>query len=118
MVSKGGLFSEGLMKRALFLMCLALLLAGCLPDRERELAICQVEAMRLYPQERLNPPQQHNLHLSDFLKACMRAKGWRFHSSYKEENCVDMLRLGARFEDEARCLCIGRVVGAPVGVYG
>jgi len=55
------------------IMMVAVALAGCTP--EQDVAKCEVEAMRLYPN---NPPKDYNDVATRYVVACMTAKGYEF----------------------------------------
>jgi hypothetical protein len=51
-------------------MMVALALGGCTP--EQDLAQCEVEAFRLYPNH------QYGIDSTNYMRTCMRAKGYEF----------------------------------------
>jgi hypothetical protein len=59
------------------------ILTGCLPDKEQDLAACEVEAMRIFAK---SPDVGGNPH-NKFIRSCMRAKGYRLTLS-KSEDCI------------------------------
>ncbi len=62
------------MRRAAVLL-MALTLAGCLPDRAKDMAECQKEASRFYQTYHAISPDDPS---SRFIIGCMAAKGYNF----------------------------------------
>jgi len=60
--------------RLVGLLAVALLLGGCTPGKARQVAACELEAMRLYPQQ---PRGYLGTQDSRFMIVCMAAKGYR-----------------------------------------
>lgn len=56
-------------------MLLSLTLAGCLPDRAKDLAACQDEASRFYLSYKATDPEKPS---SRYIIGCMSAKGYDF----------------------------------------
>jgi hypothetical protein len=74
---------------AIIIMMVALALGGCTP--EQDVARCEVEAIRLYPNDPpatppLGQPGMHN-RASLFVIACMRAKGYEYSTAEIKEDC-------------------------------
>jgi hypothetical protein len=63
----------------------ALAFGGCAPDQD--IAQCEVEAIRLYPN---NPPKVSDDVASRYVIACMKAKGYN-HSFNMKEGCLGLL---------------------------
>src|SRR5215469_13564791 len=66
---------------ATIIMMVALALGGCTPDRD--VAQCEVEAIRLYPN---NPPKDYDDPPSKYVITCMKAKGYDF--SFHDAGCL------------------------------
>ena len=81
------------MRRAVALL-LSLTLAGCLPDRAKDLAECQQEASRFYETYRAVDPDDPS---SRYLIGCMAAKGYVF--SIAAQDC----RSERPFPNQAAC---------------
>jgi hypothetical protein len=62
------------------IIVVALALGGCTPDQDT--AQCEVEAIRLYPN---NPPKVYDDVASRYAIACMKAKGYDFSPLPKED---------------------------------
>jgi hypothetical protein len=61
--------------RQIAILFLALTLAGCLPDRAKDLAACQKEADRFYLPYKATDPENPS---SRYIIGCMAAKGYEF----------------------------------------
>ena len=57
------------------IIMVALVLGACMP--EQDVAQCEVEAIRLYPN---NPPKQYDDAATRYVTVCMKAKGYEFPS--------------------------------------
>jgi hypothetical protein len=62
----------------LWAIVLVLPLGGCSADQEQQLALCKVEAMRLYPNETTAEPFGK---IGKYMEACMQARGYKFTAS-------------------------------------
>jgi hypothetical protein len=61
--------------RPIVALFLPVLLAGCLPDRAKDLAACQKEASRFYLTYKATDPENPS---SRYIIGCMAAKGYDF----------------------------------------
>jgi hypothetical protein len=62
------------MRRAAVLLA-AIVLAGCLPDQAKDMAVCQSEVMRFYPTYVASNPDDPG---TRYIIGCMAAKGYDF----------------------------------------
>lgn len=73
------------MKRATLIMMVAFALGGCTSDRD--VAQCELEAIRLYPGIYLEGWSEFDTAASQYVVKCMRAKGHEFSRSSTPLSC-------------------------------
>jgi hypothetical protein len=56
---------------------LALLLSGCIADQKKQVAACEIDAKRTYPDKTLRGTSP-SVEMADFIQACMRTAGYDF----------------------------------------
>ena len=61
--------------RGIFVVLLLMILGGCLPDREKELAVCRTEADHFFEANIADDPDNPK---SQFIIGCMATKGYDF----------------------------------------
>lgn len=61
--------------RCIFVVLLPMILGGCLPDREKELAVCRTEADHFFEANIADNPDNPK---SQFIIGCMATKGYDF----------------------------------------
>jgi hypothetical protein len=55
----------------------AFLLCGCIADQKKQVATCEIDAKRTYPDKTLRGPSPC-IEMADFIQACMRTAGYDF----------------------------------------
>jgi hypothetical protein len=71
--------------KGLVLLSLALPLAGCMENQERQLAACKLESMRLYEEPQIIDAF-HALPYNKYIVTCMAAKGYGM--AVRNKKCV------------------------------
>ena len=61
-----------------FAFTLAVLLCGCIADLKKQVAACEVDAKRTYPDKTLRGTTSPSTDMGHFIQACMRVAGYDF----------------------------------------
>jgi hypothetical protein len=60
-----------------FAFALAILLCGCIADQKKQVAACEIDAKRTYPDKTLHGTSP-SIDMANFIQACMRMAGYDF----------------------------------------